>query len=140
MEESRISKIQVLAGDGNLTGLTKLLENGYTQLEIDVALENAIVYSQIGIADYLLSLGADFSNYDYQGVYYAAHNNELEGLKFAISKGVDINIRNGMLLNVVMETAQDTKSNELVEWLISNGANTSLLTKKTIDWAMKWGA
>jgi hypothetical protein len=139
MEESRISKIEVLAGDGNLTGLKKLLENGYSQLEIDVALENAIAYSQIGIADYLLSLGADFSNYDYQGAYYAAHNNELEGLKFAISKGVDINIRNGMLLNVGMETAQNTKSNQLVEWLISNGANTSLLTKKTIDSAMKWG-
>ena len=100
-----------------------LFESSYSQLEIDIALENAIAYSQIRVAEYLLSLGADFSNYDYQGEYYAAHNNELEGLKFAISMGVDINIRNGMLLNIGVETAMNTKSTELVEWLIRNGAD-----------------
>jgi len=119
--------------------LKMLFESSYSQLEIDIALENAIAYSQIRVAEYLLSLGADFSNYDYQGEYYAAHNNELEGLKFAISMGVDINIRNGMLLNIGVETAMNTKSTELVEWLIRNGADTSHLTMKTIKLAMEYG-
>lgn len=139
MEESRIHKIEVFAGDGNIAELKKLFEPGYTQLEIDVALENAVAYSQIQTAEYLLLLGADFSNYDYQGTYYAVHNNELEGLKFAISNGVDINIRNGVLLNTAIETARNTMNTEIVEYLINNGANTSLMTKQTIDLAMKWG-
>ncbi|MBS1603166.1 MAG: hypothetical protein JST42_10900 [Bacteroidetes bacterium] len=139
MEESRTYKIEVFAGDGNIAELKKLIEPGYTQQEIDVALENAIAYSQIQTAEYLLLLGADISNYEYQGVYYAVHNNELEGLKFAISKGVDINIKNGKLLNCGIETAINTKSTEIVKWLISNGADISLLTKQMIDLAMRWG-
>jgi hypothetical protein len=71
MAESRQYKIESFARDGNLPELQKLLEAGYSQVEIDIALENAIAYSQLEIADYLLSLGADFSNHDYQGVYYA---------------------------------------------------------------------
>ena len=39
---------------------------------------------------FLISLGAELSNYDYQGTYYAVHNNELEGLQFAVNNGVDI--------------------------------------------------
>ena len=139
MEGARIQKIEVFAGDGNIAELKKLFEPEYTQQEVDVALENAITYSQIQTAEYLLLLGADFSNYGYQGVYYAVHNNELEGIKFAISKGVDINMGNGMLLNVGVETAINTKSVELVEWLISNGANANLLSRKTINSAMEWG-
>ncbi|HWK02430.1 MAG TPA: hypothetical protein VNS58_02285 [Puia sp.] len=139
MEESRILKIETLAGDGKIVELKKLFENGYNQQEIDVALENAIAYSQIQTAEYLLLLGADFSNYEYQGVYYAVHNNELEGLRFAISKGVDINIKNGMLLNTCIETAINTKSTEMIEWLINNGANINLLTKQTLALIDKWG-
>src|SRR6478735_12529339 len=95
----RDTEIEILAGHGDIAQLKALFESGYTQHEIDIALENAIAYSQIATAEYLLSLGADFLNYDFQGVYYAAHNNELQGLKFAIENGVDINVNNGMLLN-----------------------------------------
>lgn len=42
MKESRSTKIELLAGDGNLSELKNLLKTDYTQLEIDVALENAI--------------------------------------------------------------------------------------------------
>lgn len=128
---SRQTQIEILSSDGNIEELKKLFETGYTQSEIDTALDNAIAYSQIVTAEYLLSLGADFSNYGYNGVYYAAHNNELEGLKFAISKGVDINVDNGILLNTGIMTAINTKSIELVKWLLDNGADRELLTKQS---------
>jgi len=132
MEVSGQQTIEILAGDGNLDELTKLLAPGYNQLEIDIALENAIAYSQISTARYLLSLGAKFSNHEYQGVYYAVHNNELEGLKFAILNGADIDVNNGMLLNTSIMTAINTKSVELVKWLLDTGSNAKLLTKQSL--------
>src|SRR5262245_28467130 len=97
--ESRQTTIEMLAGDGNIDELRKILEPDHTQPEIDTALENAIAYSQIETAEYLLSLGADISSHNYNGAYYAVHNNQLEGLKFAIHNGMDINAGHGMLLN-----------------------------------------
>ena len=137
--ESRQYKIEILAGDGNTGELLKLFKSGYSQLEIDTALENAIAYSQIKTATYLLSLGADFSNYEYQGVYYAVHNNALEGLKFAISNGVDINVNNGMLLNASIETALNTRTLELTKWLLENGANPALLTEQSLKLLHNFG-
>lgn len=137
--ESRQPEIEMLAGDGNLEELRLLFKPGYSQLEIDIALENAIAYSQIETAKYLLSLNADFSNYEYQGVYYAVHNNELEGLRFAISNGVNININNGMLLNASIVTAINTKSTDLIKWLLDNGANPALLTKESLLLADNFG-
>lgn len=139
MEKSRQHLIEELAGDGNLVALKKLFENHYTQLELDIALENAIAYSEIKIAEYLLSLGASFSNYDYQGVYYAVHNNEIEGLKFSISKGVDINISKGMLLNTSILTAINTKSITIVQWLLENGAERKWLTDDSKKTVKRWG-
>lgn len=136
---TRQTQIEILAGDGNIDELKKLLEPGYTQLEVDTALENAIAYSQIATAKYLLSLGADFSNYDYQGAYYAVHNNELEGLRFAIHSGVDINVNDGMLLNTSIMTATNTKSIELVKWLLDNGADPRLLTRQSLKLIDEYG-
>jgi ankyrin repeat protein len=118
MEESRQLKIERLAGDGNIDELKKILGFDYTQLELDVALENAIAYSQIKTAEYLMQLGADISNYNYQGVYYAVHNDELDGLNFAISKGVDVNFDNGILLNTSIIKAINTKNIEIIKLLL----------------------
>lgn len=139
LKRERQYNIQVLAGDGNLSELRKIFDYKHTQLEKDVALENAIAYSQIETAEYLLSLGAQFSNYDYQGVYYAVHNNELKGLKFAISKGVDINVRNGILLNESLMTATNSKSIEMTKWLLDNGADPKLITEKSKKLVNDWG-
>jgi uncharacterized protein len=136
---SRHTQIEILAGDGNIDELQKIFELGHTQLEIDTALENAIAYSQTKTADYLLSLGADISNYTYQGVHYAVANDELEGLKFAISKGVDINVNNGMLINESIMTATNTKKIELVKWLLDNGANPKLLSKQSLRIVKEYG-
>jgi len=133
MEESRATKIEIVAGDGNLKELKSLLEPSHTQLEKDVALENAIAYSQIETAKYLLSLGADLSNYDYQGVYYAVHNNELEGLKFAINHGVDVNINNGQLINTAIITTFNTKDPSTLKYLLDKGADISLILRETIN-------
>ena len=129
---SRQTQIELLAGEGNIEELQKLFESGYNQLEIDTALENAIAYSQIKTAEYLVSLGADLSNHNYQGAYYAVHNNELNGLKFAISKGVDINVNKGMLLNESIMTATNSKSIEMIKWLLDNGANPKLLSSQSL--------
>lgn len=123
--------IEECACQGNLNELKDKLMEEYSQLDIDVALGCAIAYSYIEMAEYLLTLGADFSNYNYDGVYYAAHNNELEGLKFAISKGVDINVRNGMILNTSIQTATNAKSIEMVKWILENGGDVNLLTKQS---------
>ncbi len=131
--DSRLTKIEILAGDGNLTELKKILDSGYSQLELDIALENAIAYSQIETAHYLLGLGADFSNYDYQGTYYAVHNNEIEGLKFAIERGVDVNINDGKLLNTGIVTVYNTKDPKTLNYLLENGADLKFLSKKIMD-------
>lgn len=137
--ESRQTKIELLAGEGNIEALKKLFEGGHTQLEIDTALENAIAYSQNMIAEYLISLGADISNCNYQGAYYAAHNNELEGLKFAVAKGVDINVNNGMLLNVSIQTAINTKCVAMVKWLLDNGATPKFITGRSLELIHNYG-
>ena len=139
MKISRQTQIENLSGDGNLSELASLLGNNYTQLEIDIALENAIANSQIETAKFLLSLGANFSNYDYQGVYYAVHNNEIEGLKFAIKNGVDIDINEGMIINASILTCINNKDNEIIKWIINNGANLSLLTNKNINLVRRYG-
>ncbi len=139
MNIDRQSNIEILAGKGELDQLKHLLGESFTQLEIDVALENAIAYSQIQTADYLLTLGADFANYNYQGVYYAIQNDEMDGLKYAISKGVDINVNNGMPINTSIYTAINTKDTSIVKWLIDNGADLTYLTKDTLSIADKFG-
>lgn len=115
-----------------MTALKELFSSGYSQLELDIALENAIAYSQIEVADYLLTLGAKFSSNGYQGVYYAVHNDEIEGLKYAIQKGVDINVNNGMLLNAAVVTYLNTKDIQMIKWMMANGANTKL-SRSSID-------
>jgi uncharacterized protein len=137
--ESRLPKIEDLAIAGDTEELQKLFKSGYTVAELNTALDDAISYSQIQTAEYLISLGADFSFYGYNGVYYAAHNNELEGLKFAIAKGVDINFNNGILLNTGIVTAMNTKSVQLVGWLLENGANPSLITKQSLKMVDDFG-
>lgn len=133
MELNRQFLIENYARTGNLSELISILSNNYTQLELDVALENAIAYSRIETANYLISIGASFSNYDYQGVYYAVHNNELEGLKFVIQNGVDININNGMIINTSILTSINNKSTELLEWVLANGTNPNLITKQNLS-------
>ncbi len=139
IESSRSYKIEDLAGEGKLNELKELFKENYTKLEIDVALSNAIAYSQIATAEYLLSLGADFANYDYDGVYYAVHNDELNGLKYAIAKGVDINVRNGMLLNTSIMTCINSKNIEIVRWLLDNGANPKYLTESSLGLVERYG-
>lgn len=139
MESTRQTQIEILSGEGNLSELTSLLGNKYTQLEIDIALENAIAYSQIKMAKHLLMLDANFSNYDYQGVYYAVHNNEIEGLKFAIENGVDIDINEGMIINTSILTCINNESNEIIKWIINKGANLSLLTTENINLVRRYG-
>ena len=131
--KSRQTQIEILAGDGNLTDLKRIFDSGYSQLELDVALENAIAYSQIKTADYLLELGADFSNYNYQGTYYAVHNNEIEGLKFAIERGVDININDGQLINTAIVTVYNTNDPTTLNYLLENGADLNFLSKEIMD-------
>ncbi len=137
--ESRQTQIEILAGDGNLTELKKVFDLGHSQLELDIALGNAVAYSQIETADYLLELGAEFANYDFEGVYFTAHNNELNGLKYAIGKGVDINVNNGMLLNTAIMTFINTKDIEMVKWLIDNGADSNYLTESSKDLIDRYG-
>ncbi|MCB0845327.1 MAG: hypothetical protein KDE26_18885, partial [Bacteroidetes bacterium] len=94
---------------------------------------------QIETAKYLVSLGADISRWNYDGVYYAVHNNELEGLKFSISLGVDINVLEGMILNTGIITAINTKETALVEWILENGADPSLLTVESLVIVQRYG-
>lgn len=140
MPDSRQTQIEIFAGNGDTGRLKIIFESNYTQSEIDKALDNAVAYSQNETADYLLSLGADFSNSNYNGVYYAVHNNELEGLKFAVGKGVDVNIDDGLLLNTSIMTAINTKSIEIVKWLLDNGANPEFLTEHSLTLVDEYGS
>ncbi|WP_271766194.1 hypothetical protein [Aquimarina algiphila] len=139
MEKSRNYDIERLAGDGKLESLKKLLDSNFTQSEIDIALSNALAYSQIKTAKYLISLGANISREDFDGVYYAVHNDELKGLMYSISQGVDINVKNGMILNTSIITATNTKNIDMTKWILSNGGDINLLTKDSIDLVKRYG-
>lgn len=140
MDLDRQSNIELLAGyRDKLDELKILLGQSYTQLELDTALENAIAYSRIDTADYLLTLGARFENYNYQGVYYAVHNNKLEGLKYAISKGVDINVNEGQLLRTSIITTINSKDLTLIKWLLDNGASVKYLNQEHFDLVDRYG-
>lgn len=139
MDDTRLYNIELFARLGKLDELKNLLDTNCNQSEIDKALDVAIAYSHIPVAEYLLSLGAEFSRYNYDGVYYAVHNDEIEGLKYSISKGVDINVNNGMLLNTSIITAINSKRVEIVKWLLDNGADTKHLTADSVDIIAKYG-
>lgn len=102
-------------------------------------MSNALAYSKIETAEYLISLGADISWGDFDGVYYAVHNDELEGLKYSISKGVDINVRQGMILNTSIMTATNTKKTNLVKWILDTGGNPNLLSNDSQEIMHRYG-
>lgn len=137
--DNRMHRIEDYAGNGQTVALQQLFAYGYSQAEIDTALENAIAYSQLETAEFLISLGADLLGNECNGVYYAVHNNELAGLQFAVANGVDINVAGGLLLNTTVETACNTKDIQIIRWLLNNGADKSLLTQRSIDLAARWG-
>ena len=139
MEKARAYNIEVYAGDGELEKLKEVLGKNPSQEDLDIALINAIAYSQLETADALLLLGASFSNYNYQAVYYVVHNDELEGLQYAISKGVDINIQQGMILNESIITAINSKSTVLLEWVLKNNADLKFITKNSLKLVQKYG-
>ena len=139
MKLTRLDKIENLACEGKIVELRNLLKDNFSQVEIDTALVDALAYSQIDTAEYLLSLGADISAYDYGGLYYAVHNNELEGLKYSISKGIDINVNSGMPLNTSIFTSTNSGDIKIIKWLLENGANPKLLTGKSLRIAKRYG-
>ena len=132
-------QIERNAGKGNLNELKTIFDSGYSQTEIDLALGSAIAYSKIEIAKYLISLGADISYQDYDGVYYSVHNNEIDGLKFSISLGIDVNLKNGLLLNTGIFTATNTKDIGIVKILLENGANVNLITENVLKVVERFG-
>ncbi len=80
-----------------------------------------------------------FCNHSRIFKYYAVHNNELEGLKFAIAKGVNINTQAGMILNESIVTAINTKSTDILKWVLENGADTKFLTQNSREMIDKYG-
>ncbi|TAE46491.1 MAG: hypothetical protein EAY69_08655 [Cytophagales bacterium] len=60
-------------------------------------------------------------------------------MKYAISKGVNININCGMILNTSIQTCLNEKSNTLLEWILENGADRNLLTKNNLAIIDKYG-
>ena len=114
MEESRKNLIEKLSGNGKLEELKTIMGSNYTQLEI---------------ANYLISIGVEFSNYEYQGVYYAVHNNEIEGFIFAINNRVDVNINERQLINTSIITAYNYKDITILKWPLKNRTNNFLISK-----------
>lgn len=135
----RQQRIETLAGAGSLRELRSMLESNHTQYELDSALTNAIAYSQIKVAEYLLVIGAKMESLDYEGVYFSVYNNQLEGLKFAINRGVDINLHKGTLINTSIETATNTGDCNILKWLLENGASPKLISDQSRDIANKYG-
>ncbi|OJJ23314.1 hypothetical protein BKI52_02850 [marine bacterium AO1-C] len=137
---TRITQLELLAGSGEIEKLKQVLGTKFSQEEIDIALANAIAYSQIETAKFLISLGADIAYRNYEGVYYAVHNDELEGLKFSISLGVDINVNNGMLLNTSIETTINSKNQDIIQYLLDNGADRKLLSSQSWESVQNYGS
>ena len=132
MSDSRISRIEDAASEGNLSNLKEILETGFRQIEIDAGLVCAVAYSHVEVGEYLLCLGADLSYDNNSAAYYAVHNNQIEGLKFAVKNGVNVNANNGHLLNEAVVTAFNQKDLTILTWLLERGAKKTMLTKSTM--------
>lgn len=140
MVEDREFKIEQLSEEGNLEELKDVLGSDYSQEEIDLALSIAIAFANIETANYLISLDADISWKNYEGAYYAIHNDKMEGLQFAISQGVDVNVNEGMFLNASVMSSTNTQNIEIVEFLLSKGADINLLSKDMKNVAKGFGS
>ena len=127
----KIIQIETAANEGNLPTLKRLLGETPSQEEIDSAFTGAMAEAKIDVLKYLLSIGGDFSAWDYQGLYYATYSTDTTGLEFAIANGVDINVRNGMLLNSSIITALNKKDNSMVKWILENGGDANLLSDQS---------
>ncbi len=130
MYKDRQTLIEMYSCDGDLTKLHELLGPHPEQSELDSALEMALAYSRILVAKHLLTLGADIQYGDCQGAYYAVHNNELEGIQFAVENGVDVNFGNGMLLVESVITAHNEKDPKILIWLLEHGADISRVSSE----------
>ncbi|UTW63191.1 hypothetical protein KFE98_03270 [bacterium SCSIO 12741] len=139
MNESRTYQIERLAGEGSTKKLLEVLSETYTQEEMDMALCNALAYSRIETCEQLISMGADISWGNHNGVYYAVHNDEIDGLMYSISKGVDLNTENGMILNTAVMTATNTKNNSMVKWILESGGDPKLLSQDSLNTVEKFG-
>ncbi len=122
--------IEDAVDSGNLDAVKEVFSTECAQAELDHALEVAIAYSHTDIADFLIEKGADISANGHQGIYFAAFNGELDGVKYALTKGVDINAQNGLILNTAIETALNSQDLSFVEWVLSHGADASLVNEK----------
>lgn len=132
MEQDRKYQIELFSGDGELEEIKELFTDGCTQTELNIALMNAIAYSQIAVAEYVLDMGAEWGYLEYESIYYAVHNNELEGLKFAIARGVDINVKRGLILNTCIYISVYHDNLEMINWVLANGAQLKYLRTEPI--------
>ena len=128
---SKIIQVETAANEGDLRTLKGLLGETPNQEEIDSAFTGAMAEAKIDVLKYLLSIGGNFSAWDYQGLYYATYSTDTTGLEFAITNGVDINVRSGMLLNSSIVTALNEKDNSMVKWILENGGDANLISDQS---------
>ena len=133
MEDSRETQIEILSGEGKLSELKELLGSEYNQKEIDIALDSAISYSKVDVANYLLDIGANFSEDQWESTINCVVNNQIEGLEIALKHGLNINHNKGVLLNEAIVTAYNEKDTKVLRFLIENGANKTLIKNDILN-------
>lgn len=107
------------AANGDVALVKTFLLQSVTQDHLNEAFSCAVGYGHTEIADTLSSHGASFEAWDYDAVYWACHNGNETGIRYALSRGVDINVRDGMILSMCVCSMMP----DFVRWLITQGAH-----------------
>jgi ankyrin repeat protein len=108
--------------DNDLEKVIEIVREGVDQKVKDAGLSSAVAYSNLTIAEYLVNHGADIEWGEYDPLYWACHNGEFEGIKFVLDKGVDINVRNGLILTMGVVGLNA----EALQWIIDRGADVNI--------------
>ena len=109
------------ACEGDLTAVESFLTKGVEENQLNEAFSCAVGYGHIDVAELLLRHGASFEAWSHDAVYWACHNGNEAGVRWALSNGVDINVQNGMILS----TSIYHMSDDFIQWLISAGADVN---------------
>ena len=115
-------KLLEAASDNNRAVVTALVQTGIDQESLNQAFSCAIAYSHLELAEYLLAQGAELTWGDNESLRCAVSNGEVGGTQFCLSRGIDVNVENGMVLG---EAAISMPPKFLI-WLLAQGAEVNI--------------
>ena len=127
--------IEFVASENDISKVKEIIEAGANQDTLNAGLSCAVAYAHVELADYLIEQGANLTHSNYDPLYWACHNDNEQAIKYVLSKGIDININDGMIIWL----CADRMSSEFIQWLLENGADPSVRNGEVLIQTAEYG-